>query len=146
MGFRWNDAAHGAVNGFKAGSKFGPWGMVIGTAAGGVSGGYAKDIDKKLTGNSRSGTVEGALDTAGSFGGGGGYGQGAEMATNMFTRKQDEKDAAMYGEKPENDSYNPNISFGSNLFSQDDVSTGNGMSGDRVLALLNMFKNRGYNG
>lgn len=99
MGFKWNDAWRGGVNGFKAGSRFGPYGMIIGTAAGAVSGGYGKDIDKGLTGNSQSGTVEGLLDMAGSTGGNG-YGQAAGAAGNLFTRGADKKAEEGYENNP----------------------------------------------
>ena len=102
MGFRWNDAFRGGVNGFQAGSRFGPYGMIIGTVAGAASGGYGKDIDKKVTGNSQSGFTSGLLDMAGSTGSGGksGYGQAAGAVGNLFTSKQDQKYEVGYENNP----------------------------------------------
>ncbi len=100
MGFKWNDAVTGAIDGFKAGSKFGPYGMIIGTVAGGVTGGYAKDIDKGVTGNSQSRTTEDLLDTAGSLGGGGGYGTAAGVGGKFLTSSADKKAAKGYEDNP----------------------------------------------
>lgn len=51
MGWKWNDAVGGAVDGAMT---YGPYGAIYG----GLVGGWAKDFDKGLTGNSRSGLVE----------------------------------------------------------------------------------------
>lgn len=84
MGFKWKDSLRGGINGFRAGSRFGPTGMAIGATAGAVGGGFAKNINKKLTGNSQSGTVEGLIESAGNFGSPTG---GAE---NLFSRSSKE--------------------------------------------------------
>jgi len=92
MGFRWKDAVSGGINGAKAGTKVMPgWGTLIGGVAGAAAGGYAKDWDKDLTGNSQSGTVEGALDVAGSTYGGGIKGSSFGSLMNLFQNNSDSK-------------------------------------------------------
>jgi hypothetical protein len=67
MGFQWKGAVSGGIDGAEMGTEVCPgWGTLIGGVAGAAAGGYAKDWDKDLTGNSKSGTVEGLLDTGGS--------------------------------------------------------------------------------
>ena len=87
MGFRWKDAVKGGINGFRAGSRSGnPWVMLGTTAAGTVGGGYGKDIDKKVTGNSQSGFTSGLIETAGDMGSYGKGGSAAGMGGNLFDR------------------------------------------------------------
>lgn len=50
MGWKWNDAVGGAVDGLMT---YGPYGAIAGAAIGG----WSKDFDKGLTGDSRSGLV-----------------------------------------------------------------------------------------
>jgi hypothetical protein len=54
MPWKWNDAVGGAIDG---GISYGPYGAIGGFALGG----FSKGLDKDLTGNSRSGTVEGLI-------------------------------------------------------------------------------------
>lgn len=87
MGFEWKKAVKGGINGFRAGSRSGnPWVMLGTTAAGAVGGGYGKDIDKKLTGNSQSGFTEGLIEKAGDMGSYGKGGQAAGIGGNLFDR------------------------------------------------------------
>lgn len=51
MGWKWNDAVGAGVDGFMS---YGPYGLLSA-----IPGGWSKDFDKGLTGNSRSGLMEG---------------------------------------------------------------------------------------
>lgn len=86
MGFRWRDSVKGGINGFRAGSRFGPYGMIAGTIGGAAAGGYGKDIDKKLTGNSQSGFTSGLIESAGNMGSTGSGGSAAGIGGNLFDR------------------------------------------------------------
>jgi hypothetical protein len=87
MGWKWKDALKGAFNGAKAGSAGGPEGALIGAAVGGGVGGFNKDLDKRFTGDSQSGTMEGIQSMAGNLGSGmnGGKSDTGSMM-NMFSR------------------------------------------------------------
>jgi hypothetical protein len=51
MGWNWNDALGGAIDGFLT---YGPYGAI----AGGAAGGWSEDLNKIVTGDSNSGFVE----------------------------------------------------------------------------------------
>lgn len=66
MGWKWRDAVGGAVDGFMS---YGPYGAI----AGGAIGGWSKDLDKGLTGNSGSGLTQNLMSMGnGMYGGGSG--------------------------------------------------------------------------
>lgn len=90
MGFKWKDAVSGGLNGFQLGMKSGNPLVALGLAtAGATTGGYAKDLDKRLTGNSQSGTVEGALDVGGTIGGGGVASNGGNLFDAKFNKTEE---------------------------------------------------------
>src|SRR3990167_1966905 len=82
MGWKWNDAVGGAIDGLMS---YGPYGAI----AGGVIGGWSKDFDKGITGNSRAGLVQKAYGA-----------KGGNMGTKIMGNfSGDERDSQVLNEK-----------------------------------------------